>query len=161
MYSASIAAMLSSGRFLWFTNPFRNSHWKGLTDLNNMKLRLDEHSVRLRLSKSDIETLDNQGSVRTFTALPGGTLEYCIETGTNLERTECILTGSALKVLLPVTQAEKWTNSEDVGIYASLPAGIDGKEVQIILEKDFPCKHGNTGNQSDRFDDLASQQKKR
>jgi hypothetical protein len=79
-----------------------------------MKLRLDEHSVRLRLSKSDIETLDNQGSVRTFTALPGGNFEYCIETGTNLEKTECILTGSALKVLLPATQAEKWTKSEDV-----------------------------------------------
>lgn len=124
-----------------------------------MKLRLDEHSVRLRLGKSDIATLESQGSVKTTTVLPGGYLEYGIETRTNTEKPECILSGSVLSVILPVPQMEKWVKSDDTGIYASVTVGNDGKAVQIILEKDFPCKHGDAGKQSDRFDDLANQQK--
>ena len=120
-----------------------------------MKLRLDEHSVRLRLGKSDIATLESRGSVKTTTELPGGYLEYGIETRTNIEKPECILSGSVLLVLLPAAQAEKWVKSDDTGIYDSVTVGDDGKTVQIILEKDFPCKHGDAGKQSDRFNDLA------
>jgi hypothetical protein len=124
-----------------------------------MKLRLDEHSVRLRLGKSDISALENLGSVKTMISLPGGNLEYGIETGTNIEKVKCILSGSAFLVLLPAAQSERWTKSDDVGIYATTPVGNEGKEVQIILEKDFPCKHGDSGEAPNRFDDLANQQK--
>jgi hypothetical protein len=51
----------------------------------------------------------------------------------------------------------RWVQSDDVGIYAAVPVGNDGKAVQIILEKDFPCLHGDPGEQSGRFDDLANQ----
>ncbi|MFN5364528.1 MAG: DUF7009 family protein [Bacteroidota bacterium] len=124
-----------------------------------MKLRLDEHSVRLRLGKSDISALENLGSVKTMISLPGGNLEYGIETGTNIEKVKCILSGSAFLVLLPAAQTERWIKSDDVGIYASVTVGNDGNKVQIILEKDFPCKHDDAEKQSDRFDDLANQQK--
>ncbi|MCE2821891.1 MAG: hypothetical protein LW693_05650 [Saprospiraceae bacterium] len=124
-----------------------------------MKLRLDEHSVRLRLGKSDITALESRGSVKTTTVLPGGYLQYGIETRTNIEKPECILSGSVLSVLLPAAQTERWIKSDDVGIYASVTVGNDGNKVQIILEKDFPCKHDDAEKQSDRFDDLANQQK--
>lgn len=124
-----------------------------------MKLRLDEHSARLRLNKSDIKALEIQGFVKTGIVLPGGYLEYGIETRSDIEKVECILSGSAFLVLLPAAQSERWTKSDDVGIYASTPVGNEGKEVQIILEKDFPCKHGDSGEAPNRFDDLANQQK--
>ena len=124
-----------------------------------MKLRLDEHSARLRLNKSDIKALEIQGFVKTGIVLPGGCLEYAIETRSDIEKIECILSGSAFLVLLPAAQSERWTKSDDVGIYASTPVGNEGKKVQIILEKDFPCKHGDSGEPSNRFENLARQQK--
>lgn len=122
-----------------------------------MKLRLDERSARLRLNKSDIEALKSQDSVKTVVTLPGGNFEYSIESKSDIEKVECILSGSAFLVLLPAAMAEKWVQSDDVGIYAAVPVGNDGKAVQIILEKDFPCLHGDPGEQSGRFDDLANQ----
>lgn len=122
-----------------------------------MKLRLDDRSARLRLNKTDIEALKSQGFVKTVTTLPGGNLEYSIESRSDIEKIECILSGSALLVLLPATLSEKWSQSDEVGIYASVPVGYEGKEVQIILEKDFPCRHGEPGEQSSRFDNLANQ----
>ncbi|MFM7152501.1 MAG: DUF7009 family protein [Bacteroidota bacterium] len=122
-----------------------------------MKLRLDERSARLRLNKSDIEALKSQDSVKTVVTLPGGNFEYSIESKSDIEKVECILSGSAFLVLLPAAMAEKWVQSDDVGIYAAVSVGNDGKAVQIILEKDFPCLHGDPGEQSGRFDDLANQ----
>lgn len=122
-----------------------------------MKLRLDERSARLRLNKSDIETLKNQGFVKTVISLPGGYLEYCVKSGTDIENFECVLSGQSFLVLLPAAMSEKWTQSDEVGIYASVPVGYDGKEVQIILEKDFPCRHGAPEALPDRFNDLVNQ----
>ncbi len=122
-----------------------------------MKLRLDERSARLRLNKSDIEALKNQGFVKNTVSLPGGYLEYSIESRTDVEKVECMLTGPAFLVLLPAVLSEQWVQSDEVGVYAAVPVGNDGKVVEIVLEKDFPCRHGDPGEQSGRFNDLANQ----
>lgn len=122
-----------------------------------MKLRLDERSARLRLNKSDIEALKNQGFVKNAVSLPGGYLEYSIESRTDVEKVECMLTGPAFLVLLPAALSEQWVQSDEVGVYAAVPVGNDGKVVEIVLEKDFPCRHGDPGTQSGRFNDLANQ----
>lgn len=95
-----------------------------------MKLRIQNHRIRLRLTKSEIEQLASQGRVACTTPLPSTTMIYSLnrasETGADFNNGE-------LRVNLAEEAVNRLTQTDAVGFEATVG------EVHLLIEKDFTC----------------------
>ena len=107
-----------------------------------MKLRLDDHSLRLRLSEAEVQQFAHSGRVAVVVTL-GPTesegLTYALE---RAESEEFRIThgAGAITVKVPESLARHWTSTEQNGLSATLMMTGD-QPLKIMIEKDLDCRH--------------------
>lgn len=115
-----------------------------------MKLRIRGNSIRLRLTKGEVETVASAGAHEERTEFGDAALVYRLEAG-DVPGPRATLEGGSVTVTLPRADVEHWANSEQVGIEAeqTLAEG----SLRILVEKDFKCLAPREGeDQSDAFE---------
>ena len=117
-----------------------------------MKLRLRDNSLRLRLSRSEVEALRHSGLVTAQTAFPGGRdLYYVVESSPASITPAAFYTENTITVRLPETSVLAWATTEQVSI-ADDQVLVDGERLSILVEKDFACLAPRDGeDESDMF----------
>ena len=122
-----------------------------------MKLRCTHNSIRLRVRKSDLERLTERTLVRECISL-GNHCIFCFELklADKIQQIEAQFEHETLRVLLPITLAYPWINSQEVGleIYHALPAG---EQLHLLIEKDFPCTDRLDEDKDDTFWELSEE----
>lgn len=106
-----------------------------------MKLRIRANTLRLRLSRGEVNELAERGEVReaiAFGAAVAERLGYAIVTSEEATGTSARLTGGSVEVLVPRALAREWAASETVGFEAEQAIG-EGLSLHILVEKDFAC----------------------
>lgn len=101
-----------------------------------MKLRIKGNSIRLRLLRNEVAALVEKGFISeetTFSTGPGRTFYYGLIASDEADDIQAKFEGDRIMIVLPRNTAEKWANSETVGIEAS-QGGLE-----ILVEKDFAC----------------------
>ncbi|MCP4335017.1 MAG: hypothetical protein GY785_20375 [Gammaproteobacteria bacterium] len=117
-----------------------------------MKLRIKDNSIRLRLTRSEVDTLRDSGIVAAKTAFPGGrAFQYRVESSPASVNPAAFFSDNAVTVRLPETAVLGWATSEQV----SLPGEQvldDGALLKILVEKDFACLAPREGeDESDMY----------
>ncbi len=118
-----------------------------------MKLRIRGNSIRLRLTKSEVDRINEFGSVEERVEFGNGKSQfyYRLESDNKTEKLSARFENGQLSVAIPQTAAAEWTNSDMVGIEALQPIGSDAF-LRILIEKDFTCQKERTGeDDSDAF----------
>ncbi|MBK9730826.1 MAG: hypothetical protein IPO83_06010 [Chitinophagaceae bacterium] len=115
-----------------------------------MKLRFDKNSLRLRLKKSDIEKLRNDNSVHEKIPFLNGSFEYRLLIAPDQPEVAANLEAQSITVVIPTNIALTWMNNNEVGIYHTIHID-ENRNLDIILEKDFPCKEIPEEDQQDYF----------
>lgn len=116
-----------------------------------MKLRIQDNSVRLRLTRTEVDSLDEHGEVAAFTVFPGEqALRYTVKSG-KADRVGARFDAHAIVVTIPAAEVHDWATSERVSIRGSEP--LAGSEsLAILVEKDFACLQPREGeDESDMF----------
>ncbi len=104
-----------------------------------MKLRIRDNSIRLRLTRIEVDTVSSAGVVKARVSMPGGNgLDYILESSSVTERPTARFTDDALTVMLPEAAVNQWASTEQVSIAAD-EALDDGDVLKILVEKDFSC----------------------
>jgi hypothetical protein len=116
-----------------------------------MKLRIRGNSLRLRVSRTELTKLAEQGSAEdSIRFAPGAELRYGIEVRPSGE-VAAQLGATALRVFLPRAGVERWLDAEQVAIEGQQPIG-DGEMLRILVEKDYTCLAPRAGeDDSDLF----------
>lgn len=105
-----------------------------------MKLRIKGASLRLRLTRGEVQAFAETGTVEAVTPFgPGRTLTYALEASEAADAVTARFDGARVTVLLPAAAAHRWANTDEVGIEAEQAAGAD--RLHILVEKDFQCLH--------------------
>ena len=100
-----------------------------------MKLRLHAGTLRLRLSRTEIATLEEQGRVEdTVVFSPNQSLRYSIESGKS-DQVTATFDHTQIRVVLPAEVAKQWTASDETGVEGSTGT------LRLLIEKDFQCLH--------------------
>ena len=110
-------------------------------EIDFMKLRLRENSIRLRLLQSEVRRLREVGSVSErimFGMNPAKNLTYSLHISGEAEKVYAQMTNNQIEIFLPLKMAGNWADSEEVGLYETQNIGDLG-ELEIIVEKDFVC----------------------
>ncbi|GAA4353470.1 hypothetical protein GCM10023185_14160 [Hymenobacter saemangeumensis] len=115
-----------------------------------MKLRIENDSLRLRLSEAEVREFAETGRVATtvhFGNAPEQQLTYVLEHGSEPAETLPMATPvqvhyepGSLTVLVPFAQARTWVQSSDVSFSHDMPL-TEGKHLRILVEKDLDCRH--------------------
>ena len=119
-----------------------------------MKLRFDHQSIRLRLRKSDVEKLTQERFIVETVQFPTGSLVYRLELSDAAETILAMIRENTITVSLPAQQAMAWAETEIVGIYSTFAIDQENS-LDLIIEKDFPCKHDSEEVIADTFEELS------
>ena len=103
-----------------------------------MKLRIRGDSIRMRLTRPEVEALGRRGFVEEATNFPGGArLVYRIE-ASDIAAPDAALEGATLRVRIPRIFAQQGASSAEIGLEARLPLP-GGAALRLLIEKDFEC----------------------
>lgn len=117
-----------------------------------MKLRLRDNSVRLRLMRGEVATLESGGALRAETRFPGGgCLVYTIESDVAGDAPRAAFANGRLTVTMPAAGVREWAAGDAVSI-AGEQAVDGGETLRILVEKDFQCLTNREGeDESDMY----------
>ena len=117
-----------------------------------MKLRIKGNSIRLRLTKTEIVNFGEHWILEERTEFPNAVfLDYCLQAKTGIDKLEAEFTQNKITVLVPVTMVQQWTTTEIVGFENNMDFG-DGKQLFLLIEKDFVCLDETIEDQSDNYE---------
>lgn len=117
-----------------------------------MKLRIRDNSLRLRLTRGEVDALRDDGIVQARTAFPGGReFQYEVESSPASVSPGAFLSNGKVTVRLPESAVLAWANSEQVSITGE-QQHKNGEILGILVEKDFACLAPREGeDESDMF----------
>lgn len=117
-----------------------------------MKLRIRDNSIRLRLTRPEVETISTDGLVGGKVPFPeGAQLVYCLESSPACVDPTAQFANGELSVRLPESAVQHWAASDEVSIRA-VQTLEDGGTLNILVEKDFACLAPREGeDESDMF----------
>jgi hypothetical protein len=118
---------------------------------HSLKLRIQDNSIRFRLTRSEVDTLGQDGSVSGVVHFPGGSsLEYTVETSSLTGQPRANFSHDRLVVQIPQAAARQWAATEQVSITGA--ESLDEGSLAILVEKDFACLTPREGeNETDMF----------
>lgn len=123
-----------------------------------MKLRCTHNSIRIRIRKSELEQLAKHAQLSEEVLFPDGNLlRYILAFRQGEEQFNARFTSGEVYIQLPAQTAISWTQNDTVGIETQLELA-NGQSLQLLIEKDFPCKDRVDEDKTDFFGKLASQE---
>lgn len=116
-----------------------------------MKLRIRGNSLRLRVSRTELLRIAEQGSAEdSIRFAPGTEWRYGIEVKPGGD-VAAQFAADSLRVVLPKARVEQWLDDGEVAIEGEQPIG-NGETLRILVEKDYTCLAPRTGeDDSDLF----------
>ncbi len=117
-----------------------------------MKLRLHDNTIRLRLSRGEVDRLVGEGRVEESIAFASGArLGYALVASAGAGAVGARFEGGRLVVEAPADAAAAWARSNETGIEAAPETGP-----RILIEKDFQCLHAPESPDADAFPNPAA-----
>jgi hypothetical protein len=115
-----------------------------------MKIRIKGNSVRIRLTKSEVDHFGRYGYIEEATEFGNNSLVYALEKTSSKEELAAVMEGNKITMLVPDAMHNEWIDTERVGFENRMDIG-DGKELFLLLEKDFVCLDNTFEDQSDNY----------
>jgi hypothetical protein len=118
-----------------------------------MKLRISGNSLRLRVSRSELERFQSGERIEEtihFAAAPEAKLTYALESALQPAPVKVRYGLNEVTVILSEARARIWGMEGEVGVYDTLDIGSVGS-LDVIVEKDFACVDRSDAENSDTF----------
>lgn len=115
-----------------------------------MKIRIKGNSVRLRLTKTEVDTFSKTGSCTETIQFGDSTLTYQLRSKTGIKELEADFTNDTITVYISAEAQQTWADSNRVGYHNKADWSDDG-QLSILVEKDFTCLDETVEDQSDNY----------
>jgi hypothetical protein len=119
-----------------------------------MKLRIKGNSLRLRISRSEVDRLFQRERLEEsihFAPHADAKLTYALEQATSVSVPTVRYTQGEITVLLPASLADTWCSTDLVGIVERVGLGAFGL-LELMIEKDFACLDRSEEENEDTFE---------
>jgi hypothetical protein len=117
-----------------------------------MKLRVKGNSLRLRLSRSEVARLVEEGRIEETIYFGEGDdakFTYALEHAAGVGAMTMRYRAQQATVLISTDAARRWAEGDDVGMYGEVGAG--GRRLEMMVEKDFACLDRSDAENADTF----------
>lgn len=117
-----------------------------------MKLRIKANTVRLRLTRTEVEQFGKEGNVKESVPFGPGIdhhFHYEIIMQPDIKTLEASYQDHTIRVKVPEIIARRWVGTEQVGFEEQVNTGSG--RVQLLIEKDFQCLHRDNAEEPDNY----------
>ena len=116
-----------------------------------MKIRMQGNSMRLRLTQSEVNSLEESGRVEERVNFGPSTLTYALEKMTS-GLISARFADNCITVFLSEAKAKEWASTDRTG-FENIAPTEHGESLRILVEKDFKCITPRPGeDESDNFE---------
>ncbi len=116
-----------------------------------MKLRIKGNVVRLRLTRSEVNTVGEGGRVQEITLFgPQAQFCYALE-AVDTSQLDAEYTNNTITLRVPRAMAHDWATTELVGLSTEQKIA-ENVSLQLIIEKDFACLNPRGEEDADTFE---------
>ncbi len=116
-----------------------------------MKIRIKGNSIRYRLTKTDVSNFGKYGFIEEKTEfLNDHTFQYRLEIKPGITNLQAYYSANRICIFVPEHIASEWTTRDVVGYEHKMDIG-QGKELFLLIEKDFVCIDHTFEDQSDNY----------
>jgi hypothetical protein len=106
-----------------------------------MKLRVQNNSIRLRLTRTEVEDFERTGRASASIQFGGGsTLTYALQRAKAIDAVLASFPDREIHVRVPEAMAHEWATGDQVGVEGRQTLD-NGEQLEIVIEKDFQCLH--------------------
>lgn len=116
-----------------------------------MKIRIKGNSLRIRLSRSEVDKLAKEGLLEEQTSFGRNTLVYTLQSIPGGGQLSADFVENKITMYVPASLIKDWPENDLVGFDANIPIS-DTASLYLLLEKDFVCTSETTEDQSDNFE---------
>ncbi len=115
-----------------------------------MKIRIKGNSIRLRLTQTEVANFANNGYLEEHTEFGNSTFTYALANDAEVLNLSAKMEGAKITMQVPPDLAKNWTSTNEVGFQHKLSLN-NGKELFLLVEKDFVCLDNTFEDQSDNY----------
>jgi len=116
-----------------------------------MKLRIKGNSLRIRLTKTEVEKFVNTGYLEEQTSFGENKFVYALQSSQESTAMEASFDQNKITLFVPAMLLNGWPQNDSIGFSATMP--LPGKDsLYLLLEKDFICLDETTEDQSDNYE---------
>ncbi|MBW8359529.1 MAG: hypothetical protein K0M63_06985 [Weeksellaceae bacterium] len=117
-----------------------------------MKIRIKGNSIRLRLTKTDVQNLKLTGKVEEKTVIGENKIfSYTLEQDKTAEALHSTFENGKISVLLPTKELDILTETDEITVQGYQDNGEAGK-LFLLIEKDLKCLDTTFEDQSDMYE---------
>lgn len=121
-----------------------------------MKIRIKNNSIRLRLSKTDVDDLKTKGLIECKTVFIGNEVfEYVLQTDINAKKISARFDDGNITVVLPFAEAQTLTETNEITVKGYQDNGAK-EPLFILVEKDLQCLDPTHEDQSDMYENPST-----
>jgi hypothetical protein len=119
-----------------------------------MKLRIKGNSVRIRLSKTEVDQLASGSTLTESTSFGSTSFGYSVKPVAGGDSLTATYKNDMITLFVPHTLLTEWPTNSVVG-FESMMQPESSDQLHLLLEKDFKCLDKTTEDQSEFFDNPA------
>ena len=116
-----------------------------------MKLRIKGNSLRIRLTKTEVNIIANTGYLEEETLFGNNKFVYALQRVDEGNELSAALEENKMIIFVPSSLTKEWPTNNIIGFNAEMPVA-DNKTLFLLIEKDFVCLDETTGDQSDNYE---------
>lgn len=115
-----------------------------------MKIRIKGNSIRYRLTRTEVETFCRTGAYKETTDFGHSMFTYVLKAKKGIDALEASFEENTITLFLSDKKLSEWATSDRIGFSNTwdLP---NGKQLSLLLEKDFACLDNTIEDQSDNY----------
>ena len=117
-----------------------------------MKIRIKGNSVRIRLTRSEVDRFCDEGYLEEKTEFGNNSLIYALQSMEGIPNLTADYSENKITLYVPAEIQNDWATNQTVGYENNMDLGNDNK-LYLLLEKDFKCIDAPAHeDQSDNFE---------
>lgn len=121
-----------------------------------MKIRIKGNSIRLRLTKTDVQNLKTHSYIEETTTI--GTqqvFKYALKIDDEKEQISAYFNDNKITIYLSKTEANIITDTAEITVKGSQKNGEE-KDLLLLVEKDLECLDSTSEDQSDMYENTKT-----
>jgi len=115
-----------------------------------MKIRIKGNSIRFRLTQTEVKQLSETGSITESTEFGTAKFQYQVKLTPSVKNLAASYSNDEIVMMVPETDGKNWFHNDIIGFENTMELP-EGKELYLLLEKDFTCLENRSEDQSDNY----------
>ena len=116
-----------------------------------MKLRIKGNSLRIRLTRTEVEKFVHTGYLEEQTFFLENKFIYALQSRNDINEMSALFDQNKISIFVPSKLLVDWPQNDIVGFNANMPLTTTDS-LYILIEKDFICLDETTEDQSDNYE---------